>query len=130
MLPSKYKYSTKTIAQPQPHPMASDEAARKDQRPVISAAEAEQLCTRLWGLSSVSTKELNAYDDRNFYMKVKPATTTAAPAQAPAPADAAAPSTGASGAGGGAGAGESPSTSSGVTTATTGKVDTPLVSTS
>ena len=34
-------------------------------------AQAEELLTRLYGLTASSVKEFNSYDDRNFYFRVK-----------------------------------------------------------
>ena len=34
-------------------------------------AQAEELLTRLYGLTASSVKEFNSYDDRNFYFTVK-----------------------------------------------------------
>ena len=34
-------------------------------------AEAEELLSRLYGLTASSVKEFNSYDDRNFYFRVK-----------------------------------------------------------
>ena len=34
-------------------------------------AQAEELLTRLYGLTASSVKEFNSYDDRNFYFRVR-----------------------------------------------------------
>jgi len=40
-------------------------------KPCLDQAQAEELLTRLYGLTASSVKEFNSYDDRNFYFRVK-----------------------------------------------------------
>lgn len=49
----------------------SDEEARKDEKPVVSVERAIALASELYGLIVVpgSIKELDSYDDRNFYFR-------------------------------------------------------------
>ena len=39
-------------------------------KPVVSATKAEDLLKKLYGMNMISVKELNSYDDRNFFFKV------------------------------------------------------------
>ena len=50
-----------------------DEARRKAEKPVVDAAAATELAARLYGLEVVTgtLKELDSYDDRNFYFRAK-----------------------------------------------------------
>lgn len=50
-----------------------DEAKRKAEKPVVDAAAATELAARLYGLDVVggTIKELDSYDDRNFYFRAR-----------------------------------------------------------
>lgn len=47
------------------------EAARKDEKPLVSAARATEIAHALYGLDvdAASVRELDSYDDRNFYLR-------------------------------------------------------------
>ena len=61
------------LSAPEPQNMSSleQEKRRKAEKPVISAERAVQLAKELYGLDVVagSLKELDSYDDRNFYLR-------------------------------------------------------------
>lgn len=40
-------------------------------KPCLDQAQAEELLTRLYGLTASSVKEFNSYDDRNFFFRVR-----------------------------------------------------------
>jgi len=52
-----------------------DEEARKAEKPIVDAAAAVELAAQLYGLTCVAgtIKELDSYDDRNFYFRALPA---------------------------------------------------------
>ena len=51
-----------------------DEEARKAEKPIVDAAAATALASELYGLTVVpgTIKELDSYDDRNFYFRATP----------------------------------------------------------
>jgi len=63
-----------------------DEARRKAEKPIVDAAAATELAAQLYGLEVVAgtIKELDSYDDRNFYFRAR---TTAESAAADANSD-------------------------------------------